>query len=91
MTTRERLHQLIEELSDGSVAAAERMLEDLRADERGEMTSEDRAWMESDLSRLGEHEPYDWGEDGPPTTVHPIRYVPGRGLVVFFDEETPLR
>ncbi len=86
MTTRERLHQLIEELSENSIAAAERLLEDLRADERGEMTSEDRGWMESDLSRLGEYEPYDWGEEGPPAGK-PIVYVPGRGPVIILDDE----
>ena len=32
-------------------------------------------------------EPYDWGEQGPPSSVNPIRYVPGQGFVVFLDEE----
>jgi len=43
-------------------------------------TTEDRAWLDTDLSRLGEIEPYDWGPDGPPPG-RPLRYVPGRGLV----------
>jgi len=47
--------------------------------------------MDADLSRLGEHEPYDWGVEGPPETVNPIRYVPGQGLMVFPDEEIPAR
>lgn len=90
MTIKERLHQLIEELSPGALEAVERLLEDLRAGERGEMTAEDRAWLESDLSHLGEFEPYDWGEEGPPP-VKPVKYVPGRGLVLFLDEEVQVR
>ncbi len=46
-----------------------------------EMDDETRAWMDADLSRLGEHEPYDWGPDGPPKGK-PIRYEPGVGFVV---------
>ncbi len=37
---------------------------------------EDRAWLESDLSRLGGHEPYELS--GEQRTMH----VPGVGLVV---------
>lgn len=42
---------------------------------------EDRAWMESDLSRLGEVEPYEWGE-GELEEGKPVRYEPGVGLMV---------
>lgn len=42
---------------------------------------EDRAWMESDLSRLGEVEPYEWGE-GELEEGAPVRYEPGVGLMV---------
>ena len=42
---------------------------------------EDRAWMESDLSRLGEVEPYEWGK-GELEEGEPVRYEPGVGLVV---------
>lgn len=45
------------------------------------MTAEDRAWLETDLSRLGEYEPYDWGEGGPPIGQS-LRYLPGIGIVV---------
>ncbi len=89
MTLKDRLHQLIEALPDSEIAAAERALEQLSAgmvDGEG-MTAEDRAWLDSDLSGLGTYGPYDWGEEGPPATVNPVRYVPGRGLVVFLDEE----
>jgi DNA-binding XRE family transcriptional regulator len=45
------------------------------------MTPEDRAWLETDLSRLSDFEPYDWGPEGPPAG-QPIRYVPGLGAVI---------
>lgn len=44
-------------------------------------TAEDHAWLDTDLSRLGEFEPYDWGPDGPPRG-RPLRHIPGQGLVV---------
>lgn len=44
-------------------------------------TDEDVGWMESDLSRLGEFEPYEWGE-GELENESPVRYEPGRGLWV---------
>ncbi len=41
----------------------------------GEVDAETRAWMDGDLSRLGEYEPYDWGEgeqdEGEPVSVLP--------------------
>jgi hypothetical protein len=45
------------------------------------MTAEDHAWLDADLSHLGEFEPYDWGEAGPPPG-QPLRYLPGVGIVV---------
>ena len=44
-------------------------------------TDEDIAWMESDLSRLGEYEPYEWAE-GELEDETPVKYEPGRGLRV---------
>ena len=41
----------------------------------------DRTWMESDLSRLGEFEPYEW-EEGELEEGKPVRYEPGIGFVV---------
>ncbi len=41
----------------------------------------DRTWMESDLSRLGEFEPYEWGE-GELEEGKPVRYEPGVRFVV---------
>ena len=43
--------------------------------------NEDIAWMERDLSRLGEFEPYEWAEGELEDEV-PVRYEPGRGLRV---------
>lgn len=42
---------------------------------------DDRVWMDTDLSRLGEFEPYEWGE-GEADEGEPLRFVPGRGLVI---------
>ncbi len=44
-------------------------------------TDEDIAWMESDLSRLGEFEPYEWAE-GELEDETPVRNEPGQGLRV---------
>ena len=41
---------------------------------------DDRAWLDADLSRLGEYEPYNWGE-GEADEGEPLRFVPGQGLV----------
>ncbi|MEX2535439.1 MAG: hypothetical protein WD273_07520 [Trueperaceae bacterium] len=38
------------------------------------------AWLDSDLSRLGEFEPYDW-EEGEAEEGEPVRYEPGVGIV----------
>lgn len=46
-----------------------------------ERNAEDRAWLNSDLSRLGEYEPYDWGTGGVPKG-QPVRYVFGVGFMV---------
>ena len=43
-------------------------------------TDEDQAWMESDLSRLSDFEPYEWAE-GELEAGEPVRYVPGIGAV----------
>lgn len=47
----------------------------------GAMDSESQSWLESDLSHLGEFEPYDW-EPGELEAGHPVRYVPGIGVVI---------
>jgi len=44
-------------------------------------SDEDIAWMEGDLSRLGEFEPYGWSE-GELEDETPVTHEPGRGLRV---------
>lgn len=44
-------------------------------------STEDMSWMEGDLSRLGEVEPYDWSE-GELEDESPVIYRPGMGLSV---------
>lgn len=34
---------------------------------------DDRAWLDADLSRLGEIEPYDWGDEDPESMGEPLR------------------
>jgi hypothetical protein len=47
-----------------------------------ERDAEAAAWLDSDLSRLGEYEPYDWGDEDPEVLGQAVRYEPGRGLIV---------
>lgn len=83
-----RLYRLIGRLPDNEVPRIEEVLEQACAGvEIGQgMTAEDRAWLESDLSRLSEFEPYDWGDAGPPIG-QPVRYEPGRGPVVVLESD----
>lgn len=46
---------------------------------------EDRGWLESDLSRLGEIEPYEFAE-GELEQGNPVRYINGVGFVVDMSE-----
>lgn len=43
---------------------------------------EDRAWLDSDASRLGEFGAYDWGSDDPSTLGDPVRVGPDGELVI---------
>lgn len=47
----------------------------------GDLSREDRDWMESDLSHRGGFEPYEW-EEGELEEGQPVRYEPGVGLLV---------
>jgi hypothetical protein len=42
----------------------------------------EKAWLDSDLSRLGDYEPYDWGDTDPESVGKPISYEPGQGFMV---------
>ncbi len=81
MTTKERLHQLVDQLSEADMHTAERLLEALRATSSTEPSLEDKSWLQADLSDYDSLEPYDWGENGPPHG-RPVRYIPNVGLVV---------
>lgn len=37
------------------------------------LDAETTAWHDSDLSRLGEYEPYDWGDTDPETVGEPLQ------------------
>lgn len=71
MTTKERLHQLVDQLSEEDMHTAERLLEALRATSSAEPSLEDKSWLQADLSDYDSLEPYDWGENGPPH-VRPV-------------------
>lgn len=47
----------------------------------GPGSDEDRAWLDNDLSGLGEFEPYEWNE-GELEEGRPVSYEPGVGVVV---------
>ncbi len=49
-----------------------------REPETEKMDDETRAWLESDLSRLGDVDPYEWAE-GEADEGEVLRYVPDRG------------
>lgn len=51
----------------------------------GAGTRDDRAWLESDLSRLGEFEPYEWAE-GELDEGEPVRRHSSAGAVAENDE-----
>jgi hypothetical protein len=81
MTTKERLHQLVDDLPDTAAQEAERYLSALTEGAAEGVTAVDPAWLDADLSRREELEPYDWGSEGPPK-VKPVRYSASAGFVV---------
>lgn len=68
----------LEELTGEPVSAAD-LLTTVTLPERDPETV---AWMDADLSRLGEFEEYDWGGVNPEELGEPVQFVPGVGLVV---------
>ena len=81
MTTKETLHQLVDQLPDKADVAAhvECLLQAVIATETGP-NAEDRAWLDAALTPP--LEPYDWGPEGP-QKGSPVTYIPGKG---FFSE-----
>lgn len=47
-----------------------------------ETLEEDKAWMGLDLSRLGEFEPYDFGEVDPTTIGTPVHHLSDGSFIV---------
>ena len=45
------------------------------------MRAGESGWLDTDLSRLGEYEPYEW-EPGELGSGKPVKYIDGIGLVV---------
>jgi hypothetical protein len=43
--------------------------------------AEDSAWLNADLPNLGAYEPYEWAE-GELEEGNPVKYIPGKGLVI---------
>lgn len=77
-TLHDRLSRNYLAAGDPPAGSAERLAE-------GDITDEDRAWLEADLSRLGEYGSYELTEEQL-AEEKPIRYVPGLGLVVEEDD-----
>jgi hypothetical protein len=48
----------------------------------GGISVEDRAWLGSDLSRLGEFEPYDFEDRNPDQLGVPVRHLPDGSFVI---------
>jgi hypothetical protein len=47
----------------------------------------EKDWLDSDLSRLEEYGPYDWGEIDPLKLGKGVEYIPSIGLVIKNDQE----
>jgi excisionase family DNA binding protein len=45
------------------------------------IVEEAKVWLEAELDRLNDYEPYEW-EPGELEEGEPVRYIPGKGLVV---------
>lgn len=46
----------------------------------------DDDWLEGDISRLEEYEPYDWGNLDPLKLGKPVKYVSGIGFIIEGDK-----
>ena len=51
-------------------------------DSKSSETTDNKDWLDKDISRLEDYEPYDWGEIDPLTLGKPVKYIPNIGLVV---------
>jgi hypothetical protein len=74
---------LLARIAEGDLVvfpAPPKPIKELEVDNQG-MSQEERAWLDADLSRLAEHEPYDWGETDPLTVGQNVRYDEKLGWV----------
>lgn len=80
MAPREKVHKLLDQLDDRDVHVVERFVEFLVHGGQG-LTDEDKEWLDADLSRATEIEPYDWGGTDP-LAGERVRWDAGRGAFV---------
>ncbi len=59
------LNALAAGLDPAKLAEAADFIGYLKAKQEREVDAEARAWLDADLSRLGEFEPYEWGDQDP--------------------------
>lgn len=76
---------VVELLSDRRLGTALEATPEAVPGAQAAKTAEDHAWLENDLSRLGDYGPYEWAE-GELEAYQPLRFVPGLGLVVEGEE-----
>lgn len=86
MALRDELHRRIDALTEGDLSSVADFVGYLEAKREREAvqlepTEEDRDWLDADLSRLGEFEPYEWGEEGPPKGK-PVIWDPESGSFI---------
>ncbi|MDB5101501.1 MAG: hypothetical protein JWM80_5922 [Cyanobacteria bacterium RYN_339] len=93
MTDKDRLKRLIDELPDAAAGELLDFAEFLRAKQAragmsGDQTNgpgdEDCAWLDADLSRMGEAEPYEWG-DADPLAGETVSWDARAGAVIVGD------
>jgi excisionase family DNA binding protein len=54
--------------------------EDKKHEAQPEMDEESRSWLDADIE--GDFPPYDWGKIDPKNLGNPVRYIPGKGLLI---------
>lgn len=93
MTAKDQLKKLIDELPEAAAGELLDFAEFLHAKQTRKSTSsdqsigptgEDRAWLDADLSRMAEVEPYEWG-DADPLAGEPVSWDAQAGAVIVGD------
>jgi len=78
MSIKEKVHQLVDELSPEDLRVVARMLQGLK-EPVAEPDAETRAWLDAELVR--DLPPYDWNGIDPLTIGEAVCYEPGTGWV----------